>query len=296
MDLGIEEQSLIVYKALASDVRLAIIRLLSKDKMTVTEIANNLKLSNTIVLIHLDKLYKANLISFEKLGHNKVAQIKVDNINIHFPTNVYSELEHYEIEIPIGHYTNFSVQPTCGLAGQMDYIGKVDEPAYFMDPQRVDAGMIWWNEGFLEYQLPNYAGKDKQIEMMEFSLELGSEFPFSNNVWPSDITFFLNNVRLGTWTSLGDFSDTRGVYTPDWVPDNVNQYGILKNIRITNEGCFLDGKPFSDVKLADVVDGEATFVLKLSVDETAKNDGGCTIFGKGFGNHDQGINMKIFYK
>ncbi len=64
MDLGIEEQSLIVYKALASDVRLAIIRLLSKDKMTVTEIANNLKLSNTIVLMHLDKLYKANLISF----------------------------------------------------------------------------------------------------------------------------------------------------------------------------------------------------------------------------------------
>lgn len=296
MDLDVEEKSLAVYKALASDVRLSIIRLLSRKKMTVTELADKLKLSNTIVLMHLNKLYKANLISFEKLGHNKVAQIKVDNINIHFPHNVYSELEHYEVEIPIGQYTNFSVNPTCGLAGLNNYIGKVDEPAYFMAPERIDAGMIWWNEGFVEYQLPNYTDKDKKIEMMEFSMELGSEFPFSNNVWLSDITFYLNDIELGMWTSSGDFSDTRGIYTPKWLPDNVNQYGILKNIRITNEGCFLDGKPLSDVKLLDIRNNEATFFLRISVNKNARNNGGCTIFGKGFGNHDQDIKMKIFYK
>lgn len=296
MDLDVEEKSLAVYKALASDVRLSIIRLLSRKKMTVTELADKLKLSSTIVLMHLNKLYKANLISFEKLGHNKVAQIKVDNINIHFPHSVYSELEHYEVEIPIGQYTNFSVNPTCGLAGLDNYIGKVDEPAYFMAPERIDAGMIWWNEGFVEYQLPNYTEKDKKIEMMEFSMELGSEFPFSNNVWLSDITFYLNDIELGMWTSSGDFSDTRGIYTPNWLPDNVNQYGILKNIRITNEGCFLDGKPLSDVKLLDIRNNEATFVLRISVNKNARNNGGCTIFGKGFGNHDQAIKMKIFYK
>lgn len=296
MDLDVEEKSLVVYKALASDVRLSIIRLLSRKKMTVTDLANKLELSNTIVLMHLNKLHEANLISFEKLGHNKVAQMKVDNINIHFPQNVYSELEHYEVEIPIGQYTNFSVNPTCGLAGLDNYIGKVDEPAYFMAPERMDAGMIWWNEGFVEYQLPNYTEKNKNIEMLEFSMELGSEFPFSNNVWLSDITFYLNDIELGMWTSSGDFSDTRGIYTPEWLPDNVNQYGILKNIRITNEGCFLDGKPLSDVKLLDIRNNEATFVLRISVNKDARNNGGCTIFGKGFGNHNQDIKMKLFYK
>lgn len=296
MDLDVEEKSLVVYKALASDVRLSIIRLLSRKKMTVTDLANKLELSNTIVLMHLNKLHEANLISFEKLGHNKVARMKVDNINIHFPQNVYSELEHYEVEIPIGQYTNFSVNPTCGLAGLDNYIGKVDEPAYFMAPERMDAGMIWWNEGFVEYQLPNYTEKNKNIEMLEFSMELGSEFPFSNNVWLSDITFYLNDIELGMWTSSGDFSDTRGIYTPEWLPDNVNQYGILKNIRITNEGCFLDGKPLSDVKLLDIRNNEATFVLRISVNKDARNNGGCTIFGKGFGNHNQDIKMKLFYK
>ena len=39
--------------------------------------------------------------------------------------------------------------------------------------------------------------------------------------------------ELGTWTSPGDFADIRGKYTPDWYPDNLNQYGLLKTIRIT---------------------------------------------------------------
>ena len=34
-------------------------------------------------------------------------------------------------------------------------------------------------------------------------MEVSSEFPFSNNNWPSDITFSLNGVELGTWTSPG---------------------------------------------------------------------------------------------
>ncbi|AFS40457.1 ArsR/SmtB family transcription factor [Leuconostoc gelidum] len=296
MELDIEEKSLVVYKALASDVRLSIIRLLSKNKMSVQNIASALNLSSTIILMHLNKLAEAQIITFEKKGHNKIAKIKVDNINIHFPIEIYSELEHYDVEIPIGQYTDFSVKPTCGLAGKNNYIGKVDEPPYFMDPGRIDAGMIWWNEGFLEYQLPNYVEKNKKVEMIELSMELGSEFPFSNNVWLSDITFYVNNVKLGTWTSPGDFSDTRGIYTPRWVPDNVNQYGILKNIRLTSEGCYLDGKPLSNIKLSDIMNDEATVVFKVSIDEDSINNGGCTIFGKGFGNHDQGINMKLFYE
>ncbi len=51
--------------------------------------------------------------------------------------------------------------------------------------------------------------EDQHLEMLEISMEIASEFPFSNNNWPSDITFSLNNKYLGTWTSPGDFSDIR---------------------------------------------------------------------------------------
>ncbi len=75
-------------------------------------------------------------------------------------------------------------------------------------------------------------------------MEVSSEFPFSNNNWPSDITFSLNGVELGTWTSPGDFADIRGKYTPDWYPDNLNQYGLLKTIRIMDHGTYMEGVPF----------------------------------------------------
>ncbi|GMA68187.1 hypothetical protein GCM10025884_18140 [Leuconostoc gelidum subsp. gelidum] len=66
MELDIEEKSLVVYKALASDVRLSIIRLLSKNKMSVQNIASALNLSSTIILMHLNKLAEAQIITFEK--------------------------------------------------------------------------------------------------------------------------------------------------------------------------------------------------------------------------------------
>ncbi len=45
------------------------------------------------------------------------------------------------------------------------------------------------------------------------SAELGSETPGFNNVWPSDISFFINDVYVGFWTSPGDFGDVKGSLT-----------------------------------------------------------------------------------
>ncbi|MCI1882177.1 MAG: ArsR family transcriptional regulator [Sporolactobacillus sp.] len=295
MELDISKQSLKVYKALASAVRLKIIQNLSNRKMSVHELAQSLNLSNTIILMHLGKLEKAGIISFERLGHNKISRLKVDNINIHFPKKLYPSFDVYTIQVPVGHFTNFSVTPSCGMAGKTDYIGKVDNPSYFMDPERIHAGMIWWTDGFVEYQFPNYLEKNNKLEMLDLSMELGSEFPFSNNVWLSDITFYINGIEIGTWTSPGDFSDTHGKYTPAWVPDNVNQYGILKVIRITGHGSYLDGQPLTDVSINDLDWHQKTFTVRFSIKEDAKNKGGCTIFGRGFGNYDQNIEMKLFY-
>lgn len=35
--------------------------------------------------------------------------------------------------------------------------------------------MIWWTAGFVEYQFPNYLGQNDKLEMLDLSMELGSE-------------------------------------------------------------------------------------------------------------------------
>ena len=172
---------------------------------------------------------------------------------------------------------------------------KIIKTERFMDPRRMDARILWFTKGFVEYQSPNFLAKEEKLEMMEISMEVSSEFPFSNNNWPSDITFSLNGVELGTWTSPGDFADIRGKYTPDWYPDNLNQYGLLKTIRIMDHGTYMEGVPLSDITIKDIPAYEDTWHLKVEVKEDAEHVGGCTLFGKGFGNYDQDIKLKMFY-
>ncbi|MDQ0229392.1 ArsR/SmtB family transcription factor [Metabacillus malikii] len=299
MQLSIDESSLIVYEALASDVRIKIIQLLSKNKMNIKELAEELKISSPIVTKHISKLEKAGIIKTEKIpgksGRQKISILKVDHIEINFPKKIYHSFESYETSVPIGHYTDYDLKPTCGLATDKEFIGRVDEPKYFMDPKRVDAEILWFTQGFIEYNIANFLSENEKLQQFEISFEICSEFPFSNDVWPSDITFSLNGVELGTWISPGDFADTRGKFTPDWWPNNINQYGLLKTIRITNHGTYIDGDPLSDIKVQDFDTNSDRWTFKIEVKEDAQHVGGVTLFGKKFGNHDQDILFKLFY-
>ncbi|KAF1296222.1 transcriptional regulator [Enterococcus sp. JM4C] len=295
MQLEINAEALPVYEALASNVRIKIIQLLAKNKMNVKELAAELGLSSAIVTMHIKKLEEAKLIKTEKVGQQKISSLRIDKIEINFPEKIFNAFDTKESAIPVGHYTNYSIEPTCGLATLSDFIGPVDEPKYFMDPSRMDARILWFTKGFVEYQSPNFLTASEKLEMLEISMEISSEFPFSNDNWPSDITFTLNGVELGTWTSPGDFADIRGKYTPDWYPDNLNQYGILKTIRVMNHGTYMEGDPMSEIRIADIPSHEDTWHLKIEVKEDAKHIGGCTLFGKGFGNYDQDIKIKTFY-
>lgn len=295
MQLDITEDSLKVYEALASNVRIRIIQLLSKNKMSIKEIAQALGLSSAIVTMHIRKLEEANIIKTEKVGQSKISSLKVDHIDINFPEKIFNAFDVQENDIPIGLYTDYHVEPTCGLATVADFVGPVDEPKYFMDPKRMDAQIIWFTKGFVEYQTPNYLSKDNKLEMMEISLEISSEFPFANDNWPSDITFTLNGIELGTWTSPGDFADIRGRLNPDWYPDNLNQYGLLKTIRILNHGTYMEGDPLSAVTINDFASDAEMWRLRIEVKEDAANVGGCTLFGQGFGNYEQDIKLKSYY-
>lgn len=159
----------------------------------------------------------------------------------------------------------------------------------------MDANILWFTSGYVEYKTPNFLTEENNLEQIDITLELSSEFPFANDVWPSDITFSLNGIEVGTWTSPGDFADTRGKLNPDWWPNNVNQYGLLKTLRITNHGTYMDGDMVSNVTTSDFKESTEIWDLKISVKEDAVNVGGLTLFGKKFGNHEQDILFKVYY-
>lgn len=299
MQLEIDQSSLVVYEALASEVRIKIIQLLSKNKMNIKELAHELGISSPIVIKHIKKLEDAGIIKTEKVpgksGLQKLSILKVDHIEINFPKKIFHSFDSYETSVPVGHYTDFDLKPTCGLASEKDFIGPVDDPKYFMDPKRMEAEILWFTQGFVQYSVANFLKKEEKLQQFEISMELSSEFPFSNDVWPSDITFTLNGIELGTWTSPGDFADTRGKLTPEWWPHNLNQYGLLKTIRITGHGTYVDGDPMSDISIADLDTNCDRWTLRIEVKENAQNVGGATIFGKKFGNHNQDILFKMYY-
>jgi predicted transcriptional regulator len=247
--------------------------------------------------MHIRKLEKAGLIGSRRIrlngGTHKLCFLKQKCIEIELPSASRTSRIR-EQTISVGHYTAFEVHPTCGLGTREKEIGIWDDPRYFLDPERVHAAILWFGRGYVEYKTPNYLLPDQDADAIEISMEMGSEAPGLRDHWPSDIRFTFNGISLGTWTSPADFGRAaRGRYTPVWWHRNVNQYGLLKTIRIDAAGTFMDGERMSDVTVADIKLREPFWTLRFTVDEEAANIGGLTLFGSGFGNHDQDIVIRV---
>lgn len=101
MQIQINDNSLPVYEALASPVRLEIIQLLSKEKLSIAEIAQTLHLSSAIISSHIKKLSAANLIKIERVGHQKISSLKVDTIEVCFPEKPQQPLIAKRLRFPL---------------------------------------------------------------------------------------------------------------------------------------------------------------------------------------------------
>ncbi|WP_078393610.1 ArsR/SmtB family transcription factor [Shouchella patagoniensis] len=301
LDLDLTEQSLPMYEALASRIRLNVLRLLAEQAMNIRELADSQQVSSAIMTKHVQKLEKAGLIQTEqvrgKAGIQKLCRLSVKDVHIAFPDSKAAPVRSFhESHVSVGHFTDFYVEPTCGLATEEAIIGEFDEPRYFLDPMRVHAKILWFYKGFVEYKLSNFMHAGEQPKELEISMELSSEAPFTNNNWPSDISFQFNDVGVGQWRSPGDFGDHPGKYTPSWWPRVINQYGLLKIIRITEAGTFIDGKYLSDVTIADVAIRNKVWTFKVSVGEEGEQVGGVTLFGSSFGNYNQDMVFRLYYE
>jgi len=298
------EDGVDVLKGLASPVRISILKLLHKQgPLNINDIAERLDLPQSTVSSNAALLEKAKLIRTEmqkaRKGNQKICYSTFDEVLIAFREDYEArQNDGIEVAMPIGLYTSFEVTAPCGLCTPDGIVGLLDVPDSFLDPNRMKAGLLWFTRGFVEYQFPNNARlSNGDVNSIQFILELSSEVPGTSADWPSDITLAINGVDIGTWTSPGDFGDKRGVFTPDWWKLKGSQYGKLKTWGVGTNGTYVDGVKISDVSLADLDLGSHHSIrLRICVREDARHPGGINIFGRGFGNYDQDIVLRMHTK
>lgn len=294
------DEGLDTFKALGSEVRLQILNiLLENDQMSMNQLASELNISNGALTGHIKKLEECGLISTSNEsavhGNQKMCSIIQDRIIVDITkpidyTNVFST------QIKVGQFSNHNVCPTCGLATSESVVGVLDDIRYFDHPDRFNADIIWFTKGYVEYAIPNLIPVNQKISQLSFSMEISSEAPGIDNNWPSDISFYINDILVGVWTSPGDYGEVRGMLTPDWWPPNWNQYGLLKLLVINHRGTYIDGLKISDVTTNTLkLDYTSTLRFRMAVEEDAAHVGGLTLFGKSFGNYSQDIQVSINY-
>ena len=301
MVLNLEQDGIDVYKALASKTRVQILIMLANKPATATELALELNLSKAIVSRHLKELEDAKLIQLSQSfkssdDRKKVYMLKVDQIQIDFPHKIYLPFKKKVSTIKLGLFSDFEIQPTCGLASSAHVIGQFDDPRSFVSNDRADASLLWFTKGYVEYRIPNLLNSNERPELLELSMEISSEFPGSNNNWPSDISFSINGTDIALWTCPGNYSDVRGKLNPSWWDNQFSQYGHLIHLRSSHLDTNIDAQYMSNVTIDDLkLEASPWITLRISVKDDASNSGGLTLFGESFGNFPQDILLTLYY-
>ena len=295
LDDGLE-----TFKALGSDTRIQILNiLLENEQMSMNQLATELNISNGALTGHIKKLEECGLINIsnESAGHGnqKMCSVTQDRIIVDIKKPIdYKNV--FETEIKVGQFSRHQVWPTCGIATSESVIGEFDDIRYFNHPDRFTANILWFTKGYVEYTIPNLIPSNQRITQLSISAELSSEAPGIDNNWPSDISFYINDTKIGMWTSPGDFGDVHGMFTPQWWPQNWNQYGLLKLLVINDYGTYIDGLKISDVSTLSLhLDYNSDIRPRLAVENDSEHVGGITLYGKSFGNYDQDIRVAINY-
>lgn len=290
-----------IVQALNASVRRKIMTLLSYSSYSIADLAKMLKLPISTVSFHINILRKAGFISVtvkrNTRGNAKIISRQIDSLAVGFIVeNRQSENKHFSMDIPIGSFTDAQIEAGCGMASTQGIIIADDTPGVFFSPERYEAQILWLSKGYIEYRVPNYMLKDKQVNSVMFSMELCSEAPNYRNEWESDITFWVNGTEVATYLSPGDFGGRRGRLNPEWWSDFSTQYGMMKSLKITPECVFLDETPVStqNIRKLKLQDGDY-ITLRIGIKKDAKHQGGMNLFGEHFGDFSQGLVYSVDY-
>lgn len=300
MKIDVTSQNISFLECLSSETRVKMIELLGEKPMNIKELSKQLDISSAIVTRHIQKLEAAGIISTESTpgerGTQKICSLLMDQVILQFPHKKPDSAQRPNtVSIPIGQYSACEVKPTCGLASPTGIIGVVDDPRYFADPHHVQASLLWFGSGYVEYRIPNFLHGNEKLSSLEISFEICSEAPGYKERYPSDICFYINDIPIGMWTSPGDFGTPNGALTPSWW-NRGTQYGLLKTVSVSSKGAYVDGIKMSHVTAADLgVSFGKEIKFKLASQEDAVNCGGISLFGKHFGNYKQDIEITMYH-
>ncbi|WP_219834058.1 transcriptional regulator [Paenibacillus sp. R14(2021)] len=282
-----------VAKALSGDVRVRILEALGEKPMSVSQLAEAIGVAQPTISINVQILEAVELVS-STLGANreKICSVTCRSIHLDLPVKLGEGLHRTEeLHMPIGMFAHCSVQPTCGLVNRdCIHVGSLDDPRSFYMPERADASLLWFSgAGYVEYYFANPMPPGVTIDELCFSAELCAEAPSFQMEWPSDISLFINDVPVGTWTSPGDLGDRKGKLTPDkW--RSGTEYGQLTQWRITKEGSLVNGVPSAAAALDALnLQYNKPIRIRLEVSEDSENCRGLNLFGADFGDHRQDL-------
>lgn len=289
--------------ALSSKIRRKILLLLNTSSYSIVEIAEKLNIPVSTAAFNVKVLKDVDLVLVTakqaSKGNTKIVSRNLDKIliNLYDEVSYKSEIKSHTIEVPVGSFFEAKVSPPCGMASEKSTLSVDDFPSVFYEPERFKAQIVWFSKGYLEFRVPNYFIKDKDLVDINVSFEICSEAPNYQNDWKSDITFWINDVELCTYLSEGDYGMRRGRLNPHWWPDYSSQFGKLVSIMIDDNNVYLNEKGVSGVKLKNlkVTDGEY-FTFRIGNKPDSKNQGGLNLFGNKFGDYAQNLIFKFDYK
>ena len=293
-------ESVALFRALGSEPRARIVELLADRDMNINELSLALGLAQPSVSKHVQILEEAGLVVSDYLagpqGMQKRCRRVHERILVEMEGRRRREDGIAEIEVPIGMFAQAEVRPTCGLATREKMIGLLDSPLSFFMPERAGAEILWTAGGFVEYAFANTLPLTAGVRRIELAMEVASEAPGYENEYPSDLTVWVNGIEVGTWTSPGDYGGVRGRLNPHWWTDNMNQHGLMKVWQVDREGTSIDGVALSTVRLDELgIRPWEPVRVRLGVKPDAPNQGGFTLFGRGFGNYEMDLVLRIAY-
>lgn len=296
------KEGLELFKTLGSDVRMRIVELLCENgEMNMNEIATALELTNGALTSHIRRLEECGIIQTvtECTGHGtqKICSIRTDQILLTADAETEAkEVGVYDTEIRVSHFSDCSVSAPCGLCSGFSQIGLENDPRVFHHPERMQARMIWFADGYVEYRIPNMLTEDQKMSQMTFYFEISQDHMDSTEESLADVAFYLNGHRMCTWFTPPEFRMERGIYTPIWWNGQEKQSGVQKMIVVNSWGTYLEGVKCSNIGLREILQNSGEEIrFRFAVENQGKHQGGIVLYGAGFGNYNQDIRVRIHY-
>ncbi|MHC1786725.1 MAG: ArsR/SmtB family transcription factor [Christensenellales bacterium] len=291
-----------LFKALGSETRISILELLiEKGPMRMTAIAQELKITGGALTSHVKALHEAGILSIEQHGGRhgiqKICRVNDERIIIESPIK-RPGLSLYEAEIDIGQFVDAQVGAPCGVATSERLLAPKNEPACFANPDRLRAGVLWMQKGYLEYLVPNFIKEGQKLTEIQISMELAPDVPTQEVRKGSQVDLSLGKKDIGGFVLPQEEGRSFGMFNPVWWKESYNQRGTLKLIVVNEEGSFVDGFQVSDIKLSDLkLSAGKSIPLRLTLPgKTVGSGEGITLFGRGFGSSPQGIKVRMSYE